>query len=86
MKLHLASPAFRALLLGLFIALPAFGAPVEKKSYGTTPDGKAVDQYVLTNAGGASVSIIIGSASLSGRMPPALEKVSGSFEISLMSA
>ena len=35
---------------------------------------------------GASVSIIMGSASLSGRMPPALEKVSGSFEISLMSA
>ena len=35
---------------------------------------------------GASVSIIIGRASLSGRIPPALEKVSGSFEISLMSA
>ena len=35
---------------------------------------------------GASVSIIMGRASLSGRMPPALEKVSGSFEISLMSA
>ena len=35
---------------------------------------------------GASKSIIMGRASLSGRMPPALEKVSGSFEISLMSA
>ena len=35
---------------------------------------------------GASVSIIIGRASLSGRIPPALEKVSGSLEISLMSA
>ena len=35
---------------------------------------------------GASMSIIIGRASLSGRMPPAFENVSGSFEISLMSA
>ena len=35
---------------------------------------------------GASKSIIIGSAGLSGRIPPALENVSGSFEISLTSA
>ena len=35
---------------------------------------------------GASVSIIMGRGNPSGRMPPALEKVSGSFEISLMSA
>ena len=34
---------------------------------------------------GASVSIIMGSGKPSGRIPPALEKVSGSFEISRMS-
>jgi aldose 1-epimerase len=31
---------------------------VEKKPFGTTPDGKAVDQYTLTNASGAYVDII----------------------------
>ncbi len=35
---------------------------------------------------GASVSIIMGRGNPSGRIPPALEKVSGSFEISLTSA
>ena len=34
---------------------------------------------------GASMSIIIGSAPWFGRIPPALEKVWGSFEMSLMS-
>jgi aldose 1-epimerase len=58
MILHRAPAALSALLLSVFIALPAFGAPVEKKPYGTTTDGKAVDQYTLTNANGASVSII----------------------------
>ena len=45
-------------ILGLFAALPAYGAPVEKKPYGTTADGKSVDQYTLTNAKGASADII----------------------------
>jgi len=31
---------------------------VKKKSYGTTRDGKPVDQYTLTNASGASVTLI----------------------------
>jgi aldose 1-epimerase len=47
-----------SLILSLLVALPALGAPVEKKPFGTTPDGKAVDQYTLTNASGAYVDII----------------------------
>jgi aldose 1-epimerase len=47
---------FASLLLSL--SVQALGAPLEHKPYGTTSDGKAVTQFTLTNAGGASVSIL----------------------------
>jgi aldose 1-epimerase len=46
------------LFASLLICLPAFGASVEKKPYGTTADGKAVTEYTLTNNTGASIDIL----------------------------
>jgi aldose 1-epimerase len=70
MNLHRTPAAFFALFLGLFVALPAFGVPVEKTPFGTTPDGKAVDKYTLTNTTGASVSIVTYGATLTNVMVP----------------
>jgi aldose 1-epimerase len=58
MFLSRTSLLFSLVFLGLFTALPAFGVPVKKVSFGKTADGKAVDEFILKNAGGASVSII----------------------------
>ena len=49
---------FSSLILGLLIAAPVYEAPVEKKPFGKTADGQAVDQYTLTNSKGASVDIL----------------------------
>lgn len=70
MILSRTSAKVSALVLSLLFALPSLGAPVEKKPYGTTADGKAVDQYTLTNANGASVSIITYGATVTNVMVP----------------
>lgn len=40
------------------VSLPAQGGSVEVQPYGTTADGQAVEEYILTNANGMEVRII----------------------------
>jgi aldose 1-epimerase len=46
------------LLLVTISPIMASSASIEKRGYGTTADGKAVEEYTLTNANGAEVKII----------------------------
>jgi aldose 1-epimerase len=59
-KITLPTPA----LFLMLIASSAFGATIEKKSFGSTADGLAVDQYILTTDKGASASVITYGATL----------------------
>jgi aldose 1-epimerase len=49
---------FAAILVLVLTSVPAFSASIVKKDFGTTAAGDAVDQYVLTNDSGSSVSIL----------------------------
>ena len=48
----------------------ASAAPIEKRSFGMTSDGEAVEQYVLTNGKGASVSLITYGATVTNLIVP----------------
>jgi aldose 1-epimerase len=45
-------------------------AGIEKRSFGVTKDGQAVDQYILTNGAGASVSLITYGATVTNLVVP----------------
>src|SRR5438445_130416 len=51
-------------------ASKASGPSIVKKSFGTTNTGEAVDQFILTNGKGASVSLITYGATVTSLIVP----------------
>ncbi len=58
------------LLVSLFVAFPVLGDSVDKKPFGTTTDGKNVEQYALTNSQGITVDIITYGATVTRVLVP----------------